>query len=253
MPVIVTRPQEEALRWVQRFVELGVDAIALPLISIAPPRDPQPLRAAWARMQGFKAAMFVSANAVRHFFAQAPSGAGFRIRAWATGPGTSHALRARGVDAALIDEPREDSAQFDSEALWRVVEGEVRRGDRVLVVRGGDSEGDPAGREWLAERLEDRGCEVHVVVAYRRVISEWDETRIALARSAASDGSQWLFSSSEAIRHLLRLVPGQDWSAARAVATHPRIAEAARGAGFGTVRECRPDFDEVLRSLQSDR
>ena len=61
-------------------------------------------------------------------------------------------------------------------------------------------------------------------------------TRKLLAHAlAAPDTVRWHFSSSEAIGHLLDLAPGADWSAASALATHPRIAEHARGAGFGLV------------------
>jgi len=61
----------------------------------------------------------------------------------------------------------------------------------------------------------------------------------------------WLFSSSEAIANLQLLAPGQSWQQARAVATHPRIAQAARAAGFGVVWESRASLDDVLASIES--
>ena len=64
---------------------------------------------------------------------------------------------------------------------------------------------------------------------------------------AATDGSVWLFSSSEAVGHL----PAADWSQARAVATHPRIAEAVRAAGWGVVVESRPALTDILASIES--
>jgi uroporphyrinogen-III synthase len=91
---IVTRPQHEARAWVERLQAAGIEALALPLIDIAPPLDKRPLQDAWSRIETFRAAMFVSANAVRHFFAEAPNGVALRPRAWATGPGTADALRA---------------------------------------------------------------------------------------------------------------------------------------------------------------
>jgi uroporphyrinogen-III synthase len=65
--------------------------------------------------------------------------------------------------------------------------------------------------------------------------------------------SAWLFSSSQAIANLLTLEPRADWSGARAVATHPRIAESARSAGFGVVCESRPGLDAVIAALESFR
>ncbi|MGE3348297.1 MAG: uroporphyrinogen-III synthase, partial [Ramlibacter sp.] len=38
---------------------------------------------------------------------------------------------------------------------------------------------------------------------------------------------------------------------ARAVATHPRIAQAAREAGFGVVCESRPALADVVASIES--
>ena len=65
------------------------------------------------------------------------------------------------------------------------------------------------------------------------------------------DGSLWLFSSSEAVANLCAALPSQDWSSARALATHPRIADAARRAGFGRVDATAASLEAVVRSLES--
>jgi len=251
VPAIVTRPQHEARLWVQRLKAEGMDAIALPLIEIAAAPDAGPVRQAWSRLPDCHAVMFVSANAVRHFFAEKPADVSFAPRAWATGPGTADALGECGVAAAAIDTPAGDAAQFDSESLWCQVAGQLRRGDRVLIVRGGNGDAAPAGRGWLADQLVQAGAEVDQVVSYVRRLPQWSEADRQLARKAAADGSVWLFSSSEAVGHLAALLPGQSWRHARGLATHPRIAQAARDAGFGEVQQCRPAFEDVLASLQS--
>jgi uroporphyrinogen-III synthase len=253
MRVIVTRPEQEARGWVERLRARGVEAQALPLIVIDAAPDTAAVRDAWQRLGNFRAVMFVSGNAVRGFFAQGPAGRAFDSRAWAPGPGTAEALMLAGVDAALIDGPASDAAQFDSEALWQRVEPHMRPGDTVLIVRGGDAHGRPTGREWLGEQLAQAGACSEAVVAYVRRPPDWSAAQRALATRAAADGSVWLFSSSEALGYLRMLLPGQDWREARALATHPRIAQAARDAGFGRVDLCRPAFDEVLACLQSAR
>lgn len=253
MRVIVTRPEQEARGWVERLRAAGMDASALPLIAIDAAPDAAALRDAWQRLGTFRAAMFVSGNAVRHFFSHQPAGLPFAIRAWAPGPGTAEALRQAGVDDALIDGPAHDAAQFDSEALWLRVAQQVRPGDTVLIVRGGDAQGRPAGREWLGEQLAAVGARAHSVVAYVRRCPEWTPAQRSQAIAAAADGSVWLFSSSEGLEHLHTLLAQQSWHGARALATHPRIAQAARAAGFARVDLCRPPFDEVLASLQSAR
>lgn len=89
------------------------------------------------------------------------------------------------------------------------------------------------------------------MVAYQRCAPTWSAQQLALARQAASDGAVWLFSSAQALANLQRLLPGQDWSGARAVATHPRIAAAVRNAGFGVVCESRPVLAEMVASIES--
>ena len=74
---------------------------------------------------------------------------------------------------------------------------------------------------------------------------------VEFTRNTEEDGSVWLLSSSEAVAHLAEALPDQHWGAAHALATHPRIAEAARAAGFGTVRECRPALEDVVASIES--
>lgn len=260
MTVVVTRPGREGARWADAMQASGLRAVVLPLIAIACAADPRPVRVAWERLGDFSAVMFVSANAVEQFFRQGPSQAlgahaafGGATRAWAPGPGTAAALVRAGVDAACVDAPPADAPQFDSEALWQAVDGQVPAGGRVLIVRGGDSEGNGAGRDWLAGQLAAAGVQVETVVAYVRHAPVWDTGQLAQARCAAGDASVWLFSSSQAVAHLLDLLPGQDWSGARALATHPRIAQAARDAGFGVVCESRPAVDAVVAALESIR
>ena len=265
--VIVTRPAREAAQWVSLLGARGIGAVALPLIDIGPCRDADAVHApqqARARLAQYRAVMFVSGNAVVHFFEQkmppALDGqalAAIKTRAWAPGPGTVRALEQAGVPPDGIDGPAPDAPQFDSEALWQQVATQIRPGDRVLIVRGrsatpqGVHESQGNGRDWLARQIEAAGGMVEFVVAYQRGAPHFSAHEVALAQQAACDGSLWLLSSSEAVAHLAEALPGQHWGAAHALATHPRIAEAARAAGFGTVGECRPALDDVVASIES--
>lgn len=267
MRVIVTRPEREATSWIAALSRHGLDALALPLIRIEPVPETAGLRAAWRHVDEYAALMFVSGAAVDRFFAaRQPSDPELgspvpdRPRLWATGPGTVAALLCQGVDRARIDAPPVDSPQFDSEALWRVVQSTVRAGDRILIVRGADgasgatagaADGPGFGRDWLARTLEQDGARVEFVLAYRRCAPVLGSAQLAIARAAAHDGSVWVFTSSQAVAHLAACLPGQDWSGARAVATHERIADAARAAGFGVVWQSRPRVDDVAASIES--
>lgn len=253
MRVFVTRPESEARRWVDDLSQRGFDAVAFPLIAILPPLATRPLHEAWNGLDRYRAVMFVSGNAVHQFFAHRPPQGCWpaATRAWATGAGTRTALLEAGVNRACIDAPAANSKQFDSETLWEAVASQVQPGDAVLIVRGGDANGASSGRDWLAERLVAAAAQVDTVVAYRRAPPALDARQ--LARAQAETAGVWLFSSSEAISHLAKLLPAQQWSQARAVATHPRIAAAARRCGFGVVCESRPSLDAVVAVLESFR
>lgn len=259
--VIVTRPAREAAEWAAALQARGIAAQALALIDIGPPPDAQALQAARAQLGAFRAVMLVSGNAAQHFFdpntALALAGQGLaaiKTRVWSPGPGTARTLRALGVPAERIDCPAHDAAQFDSEALWQQVHGQIAPGDRVLVVRGaeaGSAQADGHGREWLAQQLQAAGAQVQFIAAYTRAAPAFTPAQQAWAGKAAGSGALWLLSSSQALEHLRAALPGQDWRQARALATHPRIAQAARAAGFGAVYECRPALEDVAASIES--
>ena len=265
--VLVTRVQPQAQTWVALLAAQGHDALALPLIEVGGLADASGVRAAWQQLHSYLAVMFVSRHAVDHFFKENRAlafdvfaQAAIKTRAWATGPGTAHALLDNGVAVSQIDTPPEQAGQFDSEALWQLVHHQVQPGHKVLIVRGNSLAADGAlsiendagvGRDWLAQHLLEAGASVDFVVAYQRGAPIWAAAQREVAVAGATDRSVWLFSSAEALGHLHHLLPQQDWSAARAVATHPRIAAAARATGFGVVLQVRPVFADVLASIES--
>lgn len=268
--LMVSRPAAEAGRWVQDLIAAGWPAEPLPLIAIVSPTSPDELfalaqaRAHWAQ---WDALMFVSGAAVTHFFdgACASAPAGCRTRFWAPGPGTGRsltvALRALGVSGASIDMPPADAAQFDSEALWPVVRGQMGPGKRVLVVRGASEAAETAaastpmlaghGREWLIQQCRAMGAEVNTCVAYERAAPRWSDALRAQALAATVPGSVWLFSSSEAVLNLCQGLSQTRWTNVAALVTHPRIAQTAQEAGFGEVQIARPAIADVLRALES--
>lgn len=262
-PVIVTRPAQDAQQWVQQLREHGFAAEALPLMAIAPASDAAATARAWQTLDRYAACMFVSGNAVEYFFkplASAEATLPKSLRFMAPGPGTVAALLAAGVPAGQVDAPAPDAEQFDSEALWAVVGRRDWRGLRVLVVRGESPDaaggGVSSGRDWIARQWEAAGARVDFVGVYQRRAPQLSGEQVERARAASADGSVWLFSSSEAVANLMRVpaLAGVDWRGARAVATHPRIEEAVRAAGWGVVVASRPalkDIRDTLASIES--
>lgn len=280
--VLVTRPAREAAQWTLELRRLGFHAEALPLIAISPvtaPEHQRALEAAWHDLGSFAAVMFVSSNAVEHFFKQkrTPSQAiraqiaiksiandesiirlPKSLRFLAPGPGTAACLLAAGVPAAQIDSPPVDAAQFDSPSLWQVVRHRDWRQRRVLIVRGQGASGELAlseapGRDWITRQWQQAGAAVETVSVYQRSAPVLAPGELQRAREASGDGSVWLFSSSEAVLNLAGLLPQGlvDWRGAVAVATHPRIAATAEALGWGRVAPARPALMDVAAALHS--
>ncbi len=248
--LLVTRPQPQADAWVERLRAQGVDAAALPLLAVDAVVDLDQLHTAWRELPRYALAMFVSPNAVSHFFAARPVGAAAAgwpaaVRAGATGPGTLQALLLAGVPRALCVAPRATATQFDSAALWAQLRAEDWAGREVLVLRG------DGGRDEFADHLRSAGAAVHFTQAYRRGPARPTAAYLATLASAvaAPAAHLWWLSSTEAIGYLPQFAPRADWRLACALTSHPRIAERARTLGFGQVFEALPTLEAVLAAL----
>jgi len=250
MRVLVTRPASQAAEWAAALRKTGIDAVALPLICIAPAADPRPVQDAWLALPTLRLVVFVSSNAAEHFMAARPRSVSWPqgVLAGSTGPGTSGALQRLGVPTGQIVEPAPAAGQFDSEALWSRLQAREWRGAEVMIVRG------DGGREWLADTLRGSGAQVRLLAAYRRSAPDLDVAARALLEAALGDPREhlWLFSSSEAIDNLQALAgPAARWSDASAVATHQRIAARAQHLGLGRVMLAQPTLAAVGACIQS--
>ena len=279
--VLVTRPARDAQHWAQQLQAEGFAAEAFPLIEIVPLTAAANLLAfeqAWQTLPAYSACMFVSSPAVLHFFKrnlpvtpvlQAQKAINKiatnnllklpdTLRFMAPGPGTVATLVALGIDPALIDAPALDAQQFDSEALWQVVGQRDWQGRRVLLVRGQSADAAPgstssSGRDWLARQLQAAGATIDFLSVYQRRAPVFSAAAWQRALATSTDGTVWLFSSSEAVANLATM-PGlasHDWRGARAVVTHPRIADSVRALGWGVVVESRPALNDVSAALGS--
>lgn len=246
--MLLTRPRAQAAAWVQRLQALGQPAAALPLIEVAPAADSQAVRDAAAQLASSALAMFVSPSAVACWRGALPADWAWPAGVWAgaTGPGTVAALQRAGVPDKAIVAPPASSPHFDSEALWACLQPlRPWAGARVQVVRG------EGGRDWFAEAVRQAGAEVQFVQAYRRSGPQLraDEAATLAQALALPQAHAWLFSSSEAAGHLPALAPCGRWRRSLALATHPRIAEAAQALGFERVLRISPSPEAVVAAL----
>lgn len=272
MPTLVTRPEPQASDWAEALRAQGEGAQALPLIAIEGPPQPVAVAQLWQELGRQRALMFVSPAAAEWFFRLRPNGdpqalaPTWPAHTWAAapGPGTAQAVlkwgAAAGLTNAQLISPDADSAQFDSEALWPLLAPLNWQGQHIAIVSGGDASGT-RGRTWLAEQWRHAGGQVTAVQAYQRGPGPWSEAQQDLARQALADPAShvWLFSSSQAIDHLVghhlpalgHPAPIPEWHRMRALCTHPRIAEHAAAHGFGEVRQCAPTVAAVVQARRS--
>lgn len=257
LQVVLTRPAQDAATWVGHLQDAGCQVTLLPLLDLSDLMTTQEARHAGDLLLRSQAVMFVSANAVR-FLAKALEATHAWVehfqqgaRAWCTGPGTAAALMACGIPASQIDQPASNAAQLDSEALWPVVQAQVSLGLRVLFIRGADETGAIAGRDWLVQQLEGKQAKLEAVAAYRRLPTVLTQAQQVQVSALIAQNAVWLFSSSAAIESLVSQCPGADWSKAKAVVTHPRMAQLVEKWGWQRISIASPGIRSMLASIKS--
>lgn len=242
--IVVTRPAAQADALCDAIRAAGGEAVSFPVLAIAAVEDDASLRAVLDRLDDFDLAFFVSPNAVEYGLAAVRA-----RRAWpphlavaTVGKGSERALARAGFEHVIAP-----ASGFDSEAVLALPEfaEAAVRGRRILIFRG------DGGRDLLAEVLRARGAEVVHAGCYRRYRPALDPA-LLLAPAARGELDALLFTSSEGVRNLAAMVGEGGLKALGAVAvfaSHPRIAEQARAAGFATVIETEPGDDGLLRAL----
>lgn len=243
MGVLITRPIAQARRVAQSIRVAGGEPLLFPSIEIAAPDTPLAAQEIIDSLADFDWAIFISANAVEKTFTLL--GPQYRwpdtTRVAAIGAATAEALRAYRIQNILAPE-----VGFDSEALLALAEMQAVKNARMVIFRG------QGGRETLRQTLLARGAEVIYCETYRRIMPS----------APATDLHAWLahkkvaaisVMSAESLANLLLLAGG----AAAAlkpipvVTHHPRVAQAARDAGFLQVFTCAPSDAALLAVLET--
>ena len=237
MQVLVTRPQAEASRWVEDLRRRGFDPVALPLIAIVPVPQPQALQDAWAPTRSLsrrdvrqrqRGAPFLRAPARDHLLAQPYPCLGARDRDRRCAGRGRCSSRPRGCAFAASRAIRFRSTVA---AGGRPSGGGRSRADRAR--RGSGRKGRGTRLAGRAAGRRGRGGAGHRRLSSRSALCS--ARRSAHARFLAQPRGCGCSAVRKASPTCERLLPAQDWSQARALATHPRIAQAARLAGFGVV------------------
>ncbi len=223
--VLIVRPAGLGERLAELVAAEGADPVLFPTIEVLPAPRPARLAELIERLQTFDWAIFVSPTAAR---------CGMRAvrakRHWpseprlaAVGRGTAAALEQLGFSRVLAP-----SGTGDSESLAALPELQDVAGQNMVIFRG------EGGREQLARTLAERGARVEYAECYRRAPVSVDPAPL-LQRWSAGGIKAVCAASGEAIANLRDLIgaPGMALAAATPVfVPHPRVAAAAREAGF---------------------
>lgn len=198
--VLVTRARDQASLLTERLEALGASCIEAPAIRIAPPDDYGPLDAAIAAIETYQWTIFTSPNGVDRFFARLLE-KGRDSRAFgggkiaAIGVSTAKRLRAYGLVADVVP------VEFKAEGILAALEGKLSPGDKILIPRASEA------RAILPEKLREMGAAVDVVPAYRTLIGDVDEKRLA-EKLQAGEIDLITFTSSSTVTNLLHLLGG---------------------------------------------
>ncbi len=224
--VLIVRPAALGERLAKLLSAEGAQPLVFPTIEVLPAPRPARLSELIARLHTFDWAIFISPTAARE---------GMRAvrarRRWpseprvaAVGRGTAAALEHLGFSRVLAP-----AGRGDSESLAALPELQDIAGHNVVIFRG------EGGREELARTLAERGARVEYAECYRRAPVTIDPE--PLIERWRSGGVQAVCAASgEAIMNLRDLLGAAGMALAAVTPVfvpHPRVAAAAREAGFG--------------------
>lgn len=222
--IVVTRAAGQGGEMAAKLQSLGAHAIELPLISLVPPADPEPLDAAIARLETYDWLIFTSVHGVRFFLDRLDRSPHdfrrFRGRLCAIGPATRRELEALHLKVDLTPE------SFVAESLAESFSKLDLRAQRVLIPRA------EAARELLPDSLRKMSAEVDVVAAYRNVIPE-----TAYARAEEIFERQpkphWItFTSSSTVKNFLSVASADRLQGVRIASIGPITSSTLRGNGL---------------------
>lgn len=222
--IAITRPAGTGRALARRVRALGGTPLSLPGSSLRAPRDAMAAHADLRAALACEVVIFTSPAAVQ--FARRLGKLGGCARVVAPGSGTLDALRRAGCTNATA--PRRE----DSEGLLALPVLRNVRGSRIGIV------GAAGGRGLLDRELAARGAGVTHGFVYRRLPARLDRRHADALRRDPRKPLFVLLSSAEALANILAGLPNsarRALLAGTAVASSPRLAAAARKAGFARV------------------
>lgn len=247
--VVVTRAASRAEHLIGPLQALGARVLSY-AATRAVPRDVQGLQRAAAALARYDWVVFTSATGVDLMF-DATEACGIAAVDWAhtriatVGSATADAVRARGVEPALVP------TRFVAEGLLEAFAAHGGLAGTALLYPAA-----AGARRALADGLRALGAEVHVIEAYDTITTDEDVAEVhaalctghvnAVTLTAKSSVDAWVAAMGEAHRM------------ADVVSIGPVTTEAARAAGMRVAAEAMPSTIEglvaaVVRAIRAQR
>jgi len=197
--IVVTRSRQQSSEFVEKLEALGAEAVEMPTIRIADPRDFGPLDEAIDRIEIFDWIVFTSVNAVGRFADRLlERGRDIRdlkgIKLCAIGSATAEKVRSFHIRVDLI--PPKYVAESVVEALQK--ENAVK-GKKFLLPRA------DIARSLLPDEIEKLGGEAVEVDVYQTVIEDTADEDV-IQRLLEGDIDMVTFTSSSTVRNFAQIV-----------------------------------------------
>lgn len=223
--VLLTRSPEDSGELARLIEQAGGGASSAPMIRIAPPEDPEPLRRVRENLGAYGRIVLTSRHGARSLLEGQRPVPGVAIAV--VGESTARAVRDLGWSVAHVSSGKGGAAVADELSAMGV------SGESILYATS-DLAGDA-----LPQRLRDAGARVTVVEAYRTSPPEASDPRMEqLVRDIdAGRHDIAVFASPSAVRNFAGLFPtvGAYPSALPAVAIGATTEKALKQAGARTV------------------
>jgi uroporphyrinogen-III synthase len=248
-PILITRPEEPGRRLAAALNDSGLTALWLPAFDLKPAPKPFVVKNTLARLSTYDLAVFVSPATVHATAAVLPGPWPATTVIGAVGRATVRTLRAElplGPDVRIVaPETTEDSG---SEAFLAALDAAGMQPRRVLLLRA------VLGRDWMRERLGERGAQVDALAIYDRQAHAPTDLEMEQLKALAGPIDS-VFSSSEAIATVKAMLADVSdcWARlqrGRALASHPRIAQRLADEGFGDIRLVELNGEAIRAELR---
>jgi uroporphyrinogen-III synthase len=222
--IVVTRAVNQAEELAEPLRSLGAEVILLPVIGIAPPIDPEPLRQAAHSAHEYDWIIFTSTNAVSAFASERPD---LNVPVATIGAATRQAAEKLGWNVTVT--PKE----YVAEALVEALAAQQLAGKRILIPSAAVT------RDVVPPALRELGALVDVVEAYRNIVPA--ETAERAPQVFQPPYPDWItFASSSAVDNLLSLVGREIVSTTKIATIGPITSATVEKYGLPVAAEAQP-------------